>query len=813
MTSPTRTAEIKVTGMTCVMCVKAVKAALEATPGVASAEINLGRETAEVVFDPERVKLPGLVAAIREAGYEVALERAAVRIGGMTCVMCVKAVEAALKELPGVAEATVSLGNETANVLYNPGLSSPADMKSAVEAAGYQYLGLSGEVSADEEASARARDQRDKLIRLSVGFAVSVPLMAAMHFHLHWPIDESYAYFLISTPAFVYLGRPIFAAAWRALRNRNLNMDVMYAMGIGTAYLASVMGTFGVVLSRDFNFYDTAVMLAAFLTLGRYLESRARGKTSQAIKALMGLKPKTATIVRDGREVEVATEDVAVGDVVKVSPGERVPVDGLVTDGSSHVDESMITGEPAPKSKKRGDGVVGGTLNREGVLWFRAGKVGRETLLAQIIRLVEVAQGSKPPVQLLADKVVAWFIPFVLAVAALAFVFWFLLVGQSFLFSLTVLISIMVIACPCALGLATPTAVTVGLGRGAEMGVLIKNGQALEIPGRLTAVVFDKTGTLTAGRPAVTDLIPSPELSGGQRELLRLAFSLERHSKHPLAEAVTRRAREDGVEPGQAADFATVEGKGLRGLVDGQPVAVGNRAVFEETGARWDEWLERGAAALEAQGKTVAALALDGRPAGLIGIADTLKPTSARAVAEFKRMGLRTIMLTGDNARTAEAIAGQLGLDGFIAQVLPADKAARVRQLQAEGQVVAFVGDGINDAPALAQADVGIAMGGGSDVALESGDIVLMHDDLVDAVAAVQLSRQVMRRIRQNLFWAFAYNTALIPVAAGALYSWLGAMVKPELAGLAMAMSSVTVVTLSLTLKAYTPPVKRTAGV
>jgi Cu+-exporting ATPase len=550
-------------------------------------------------------------------------------------------------------------------------------------------------------------------------------------------------------------------------------------------------------------------MLAAFLMLGRYLEARAKGRTSEAIKKLAGLRVKTATVIRDGKDVEVPVEDVMVNDLVVVKPGAKVPVDGEVVAGESYVDESMITGEPVPPLKVKGSRVVGGTLNTNSILTMKATKVGKETVLAQIIQLVEDAQGSKPPVQRIADVAVTYFIPVVLAIAAIAFVIWFFIFPvypDPLLFALTALISVLVVACPCALGLATPTAVTVGVGRGAELGILIRNGEALEVAEKVTTVIFDKTGTLTRGKPEVTDLVP---LGISEETLLAFAASVEKNSQHPLAQAVVRKAKSRGVTIEPAAQFDTFGGRGVAATVLGELVLVGNRPFLEEKGVQIPGEIEVRITKLEQDGKTAVLIAAGGQIAGVIAIADTLKETTKDAIARFREMGINVAMITGDNRRTADAIARQIGIDRVIAEVLPQDKEAEVKTLQAKGEVVAFVGDGINDAPALAQADVGIAIGSGTDVAIESGDIVLIKDDLLDAVAAVQLSKKVMGRIKGNIFWAFAYNTALIPVAAGVLYPSFGITFRPELAALAMAASSVTVVSLSLLLKRYIPEAKK----
>jgi Cu+-exporting ATPase len=704
----------------------------------------------------------------------------------------------------------VNLGTEKAYVIYNPSLSAIPEMKKAIEDAGYQYLGIAGEVSEEAEKAAREKDLHDKFLRFTVGFAVSIPLMLAMWVPLPVSMQTlAYVMLVISTPVFLYVAWPIFRAASMALRNRSLNMDVMYAMGTGVAFVASVMGTFNIILTYEFMFYDTAIMLASFLMLGRYLEARAKGRTSEAIRKLAGLRAKTATIIREGKEEEIPVDDVIVGDIVVVKPGSKVPVDGEVVDGESYVDESMITGEPIPPLKAKGSRVVGGTLNTNSVLSVKATKVGRETVLAQIIQLVEDAQGSKPPVQRIADTVVTYFIPAVLIIALTAFMVWFFVFPvqpDPLLFALTALISVLVVACPCALGLATPTAVTVGVGRGAELGILIKNGEALEVGEKITTIIFDKTGTLTKGRPEVTDIFT---VGISEQTLLGFTASVEKNSQHPLAQAVVRKAISAGITIEQADHFDTFGGKGVVATVLKETILVGNRLLMEEKGVMIPIDVEARITSFEQDGKTAILVAAGNQMAGVIAIADTLKDTSRDAIRQLKAMGIQVVMITGDNKRTADAIARQIGIERVVAQVLPQDKAAEVKALQEKGEIVAFVGDGINDAPALAQADVGIAIGSGTDVAIESGDVVLIKDDLLDAVAAIQLSKKVMGRIKGNIFWAFAYNAALIPVAAGVLYPSFGFVFRPELAALAMALSSVTVVSLSLLLKKYIPDAKK----
>ncbi len=738
------------------------------------------------------------------AENEKAPSRAEIKIGGMSCAMCVKAVEKSLRQVPGIKELAVNLASEQAYVEYDEKKAGLADMKKAIEAAGYRFLGLAADAG-DGEAQALAEELRTRLRRIAVGFASGVPLMLAMLLLKHPPFAWRLAMLVFSLPGIVFLGVPIFRAAGVSLKNRILNMDVMYSLGIGVALVSSLLATFG-LLPHGFLFFDTVILLAAFLNLGKYLEIRAKGRTSEAIKKLMGLQPRTATVIRDGEERETAIADVRVNDEVVVRPGEKIPVDGLVSAGTGYVDEAMISGEPLPVLKRAGDSLIGGTINKNSVLRFTAAKVGQETLLAQIIQLVQAAQGSKPPAQRLADRVVAVFIPVILAIAIVAFFCWYFIVGQTFLFALTTLISVLVIACPCALGLATPTAVMVGIGRGAELGILVRRGEALETAGRLTRVVFDKTGTLTSGKPEVADVVA---LAGTEDDVLRAAAALERNSLHPLGEAVVRAAAARRLSVPAVQGFATLEGEGLKGMLAEEEITVGSAPFFARLGIVFPVAAKPAMERLQGDGKTLVLVARGGSLAGILAIADTLKPSAPGAVAAFKAMGLGVAMITGDNPRAAAVVAGQAGIETVIAQVLPRDKAREVGKLQEGGEVVAFVGDGINDAPAMAQADIGIAVGGGTDVAIESGDIVLIRDDLRDAVAAVELSRKVMGRIRQNLFWAFAYNLALIPLAAGALYPLFHILLPPEVAGLAMAMSSVTVITLSLLLKNYVPPIKR----
>lgn len=800
-----KNANIKISGMSCASCALNIEKSLGNLEGVEKAHVNLGTEEAIVKYDTEKLKLPDLEEAVEDAGYEVINDKVTIKIGGMSCAMCVNAIEDVLNKIEGVSEVNVNLASEKAYVTYNPKMTGITDFKNAIVDLGYQYLGVEGEETSDLEKEIREKDLKGKRNRIIVAFGFGIPLMVIMLTNIPTPIYMPYFLLLVSIFPFIYVSYPIFNAAYRSLKNGNLDMDVMYSMGIGVAFVSSVLGTFSIILTPQFLFYETALMLAGFLNLGRYLETRAKGRTSTAIKKLVGMQPKTATIIKDGLEVQIPIEEVEINDIVVVKPGEKIPADGDVVSGESYVDESAITGEPIPVFKNAGKNVVGGTINKNGALKFKAARIGKDTVLAQIITLVESAQGSKPPVQRIADKAVTYFIPTILTIAIVSFILWYYVFGSTLLFGLTVLISILVVACPCALGLATPTAITVGLGRGAELGILVKNGDALEISEKLNTVLFDKTGTLTRGKPEVTDIIG---FEIDETELLNYAASVEASSEHPLGDAIVRKARQEGLELLDINEFNSIGGKGVKAVVDGREVMIGNRSLFKDKKIEISSQIEANILQLETEGKTVVIMGISGAISCIIAVADTLKESTADAISGLKNMGLKVAMITGDNARTAQAIASQIGIERVISEVLPQDKSEEVKRLQENGEIVAFVGDGINDAPALAQADVGIAIGSGTDIAIESGDIVLIKDDLMDSVASIQISKKVMGRIKQNLFWAFAYNVILIPVAAGILYPSFGIIFRPEYAGLAMALSSVTVVSLSLMLKGYIPPAR-----
>src|SRR5664280_691705 len=803
---PKKNANIKISGMSCASCALNIEKSLQNLEGVDKAHVNLGTEEAIVEYDPSKLKLPRLEEAVEEAGYEVINDQVTIKIGDMSCAMCVKAIEDVLNNIDGVSNVNVNLASEKAYVTYNPKMTGISDFKNAIVDLGYQYLGVEGEETSDLEEEIRRKDLNGKRNRILVAFGFGIPLMIIMLTNIPTPIYTPYFLLLVAILPFIYVSYPIFNAAYRSLKNKNLDMDVMYSMGIGVAFVSSVLGTFSIFLTPQFIFYETALMLAGFLMLGRYLEARAKGRTSTAIKKLVGMQPKTATIVRDGVEVKIPIEDVEINDIVIVKPGEKIPADGEVVSGESYVDESAITGEPIPVLKDVGKNVVGGTINKNGALKFKAARIGKDTVLAQIINLVESAQGSKPPVQRIADKAVTYFIPTILTIAIVSFLLWYFVFGSTLLFGVTVLISILVVACPCALGLATPTAVTVGIGRGAEFGILVKNGEALEISEKLTTILFDKTGTLTIGKPEVTDII-GYEME--ETEVLRYAASAEVSSEHPLGDAIVQRAKKDGLDLLEIHEFDSFGGKGVKAIVDDREIIIGNRSLFKDKHIEITSQVEANILQLENEGKTVVIMGINGALSCIIAVADTLKVSTADAILGLEKMGLKVAMITGDNERTAQAIASQVGIERIISEVLPQDKSEEVKRLQDDGEIVAFVGDGINDAPALAQADVGIAIGSGTDIAIESGDIVLIKDDLMDSVASVQISKKVMGRIKQNLFWAFAYNVILIPVAAGILYHPFGITFRPEYAGLAMALSSVTVISLSLMLKGYIPPAKK----
>ncbi len=739
-------------------------------------------------------------------------EQLTLPVKGMHCASCVSKVEAALKGVPGVRQASVNLATEKATLALVPGQVAVADLRRAVRAVGYEIPeeARSQAEAPDRERAERERENRLLRIKFLVGAGLSLPvLLGSFPQVFPWGpafLQNPWVQLVLATPVQFRVGWQFHRGFWNDTVHRSASMNSLVSIGTNAAYFFSVAVTLWphtFMPLGAMTYYDTAAVLMTLIVLGRWLEARARGRTSEAIRRLVALAPKTARVLRDGREEDVPISEVAAGDVIRVRPGEKIPVDGEVVDGASAVDESMLTGESLPVEKRAGFRVYGGTVNRTGSFTFRATRVGKDTVLAQIIRLVEEAQGSKAPIQRLADQVSAVFVPIVLVVAALTFGVWWLWgPAPAFLFALTNFVAVLVIACPCAMGLATPTAIMVGTGKGAEHGVLIKSAAALELLHKVGTVVLDKTGTLTIGRPEVTDVIPTNGMSAD--DLLALAAAAEQGSEHPLGEAVVARAKEHGLALPAVSDFTAVPGHGIQAHVGGQRLLLGNSRLLSERGVRLGA-LEAVGERLAEAGKTVMFAALDGRVLGMIGVADVLKPEARQAVAILRQMGIEVMMLTGDTRRTGEAIARQLGLDRVLAEVLPEDKAREIKRLQDEGRLVAMVGDGINDAPALAQATVGVAMGSGTDVAMEAADVTLMRGDLRGLVTAIQLSRKTIRIIRENLVWAFGYNVILIPVAAGVLYPLWGILLSPILAGAAMAFSSVSVVTNSLRLKRFRP--------
>ena len=799
-------------GMHCATCAQTIEKRLPKLKGVIYATVNLAAQKAIIDYDPNVTDQKTIEDAICGVGYKVIHQNVTLQISGMHCAVCAQTIEKALTQKEGIYKAVVNFALETATVEFSPAQISLAGIKKVIRDVGYGVVEPEAGLGM-EDAEQKERDNEIRSLKIRLTFSAVVTVFVVIFSYWKFlpfnvPIESyiPYILFVLATPVHLLVGHSFFVGAYKALRNRNPNMDVLVTLGTSAAYFYSVYVTFSGVGQL---YYTTAVSLMTFLVMGKLLEAIAKGRTSAAIRKLMGLRAKTARVVRDGEEMELPVEDVQVGNIVVVRPGEKIPVDGVVIDGYSGVDEKVITGESIPVEKKAGDSVVGATINKTGVLKFKATKVGVDTILAQIIKLVENALGSKAPIQRLVDVVSSYFVPAVLIAATSSFLVWYLL-GEGFVFALTVFIAVLIIACPCAMGLATPTAIMVGVGKGAENGILIKSGEALETAHKLQAIVFDKTGTLTKGEPEVTDIVlvassstkrKSKEMS--EAKLLQLAAVAEKNSEHPLGEAIVRKAMEKHNEVGNPDFFNALPGYGVEVKYDGKSVLLGNRKLMEKNSVDITP-LEVKMKALEEEGKTAMLVAVDGKASGLIAVADTLMENSAEAVKTLQRMGLEVIMLTGDNQRTAKAIANQLGVDRVLSEVLPGDKASEIRRLQAEGKIVAMVGDGINDAPALAQADIGIAVGTGTDVAMETGDIVLVKSDLRDVVIGIQLSRATMSKIRQGLFWAFAYNTVLIPVAAGILYPF-GILLSPIFAAVAMAFSSVSVVTNASLLKRFKP--------
>ncbi len=812
-----KTVQLGIRGMTCSACAQASERAVKKLSGVAEASVNFATERLSVSFEEGALGLEDIKAAVAKAGYEAVEERhdreATIPIGGMSCAACAARIEKAVAKVPGVSSVSVNYAAEKAFVRYGQA-TRLSEIKQAITKAGYTPLAADAGARVDEHRKEKEREIAVLWTKFAVSAFFSLPLLyVAMGAMLGFPLpvfiapmDYPLRYALLE----IALVLPVIAAGYRfyvvgfgAIARLSPNMDSLIAMGTSAALAFSVWAVFQIA-GGDFRlvdglYFETAAVIITLILLGKSLEAVSKGRTSDSIKKLMGLQPKTAMVLRGGVEVETAIEEVEEGELLVVRPGERIPVDGVVTSGSSSVDESMISGESMPVEKGIGSALVGASINRNGSLTFRATAVGADTVLAHIIKLVEDAQGSKAPIARMADLVSGIFVPIVFGIALVAAAAW-LLLGHPIAFALQVFVAVLTIACPCALGLATPTAIMVGTGKGAEQGVLIKSGEALEVAHRIDTIVFDKTGTLTKGMPELTDIRPAAGF--GELELLSLAASAEKGSEHPLGESIVRAALDRGAVLAAAEAFAAVPGLGIEASVGGRRVLLGSVRHLGERGIEAREGLS-GADELSGQGKTPMYIAVDGRYAGLIAVADVVKDSSAAAVAALHEMGIQVAMITGDSRLTAAAIAAQVGIDRVLAEVLPQDKAAEVKKLQAEGRKVAMVGDGINDAPALAQADLGIAIGSGTDVAMESADVVLMRSDLMDVPTAIRLSKKVMRNIRQNLFWAFGYNVLGIPVAAGVLYAFGGPLLNPIIAAAAMSMSSVSVLSNALRLKRF----------
>lgn len=804
--------DLPIEGMHCASCVLSLNKTFEKVEGVESVDADLASNKLHLTVNPKKLTFDEIETLVKNLGFELHTDEVTLKLNGMHCASCVMNVENFLIRLDGIFDVKADLTSQTARINYDKTKVTVKDMEEVINSLGFEVLGIDGQLEINEDEIYK-NDLKDKRNRIIVGFAASAVLMALMYIHWHpFGLSMGITSLIISILPFLYVSLPTLKAGFNGLVHKNLNMDVMYSMGITVAYISSILGTFNIVLDHSFMFYETAIMLPSFLLIGRYLEAKAKKKTSDSIRELIGLQPTAATLIEldsNGNIVsqkEVNIKEIQIGDILLVRPGDKIPVDGEVIGGHSYVDESMINGEPIPKAKRDGEEVFAGTINQDGVLHIKAKKIGSETVLSNIIRLVEKAQSSRPPVQKLANTAVSYFIPTILTIAVVVFLLWYFVFDSTLLFALTTLISILVVACPCALGLATPTAVTVGVGRAAEFGILIKNGDTLENAGKIDVAAFDKTGTITEGQPEVDDVIC---YGISENELVELAASVEKNSNHPIAKAIVRKASDMNLELIQTSSFENITGKGLKAQVNDKDILAGNKKLLESQDIEIPQSVLEEYGRLEDLSKTIILIGVDREIKGILSLSDKIKANSKRTIEELHKMGIETYMLTGDNKKTASTVASAVGIDNVCAGVLPENKLDIVKNLQKEDKTVLFVGDGINDAPALTQANIGVAMGNGTDIAMESGDIVVMEGDLENVVAAVQFSKKVMTRIKENLFWAFAYNIILIPLAAGALYAGFGIMFMPEWSALAMALSSVTVISLSLALKGYVPAIKK----
>lgn len=752
--------------------------------------VNLIAQKATIEYDKDKLSVEDMIKAVEKAGYQVPFTKITINIEGMTCAACSARVEKALLKIKGVTNANVNLALNKGTIEFIDAEVSANDLINVVRKTGYNAF-EEQEENKDREKEAREKEIKNLKLLFIASLILSLPLFSAMFFHMagvHSILSNGYFQLILATPVQFIIGHRFYKGAYHSLRSGGANMDVLVAMGTSAAYFYSV---YNVIIGVMDYYFEASAVIITLILLGKMLEALAKGRTSEAIKKLMGLQAKTARVIRNGEEKDIPIEDVAVGDIIVVRPGEKIPVDGIVTDGASAVDESMLTGESLPVDKKSGDEIIGATINKFGTFKFKATKVGKDTALAQIIKLVEDAQGSKAPVQRLADKISGVFVPTVVGIALVTFLLWYFVKGD-FTHALISAVAVLVIACPCALGLATPTAIMVGTGKGAENGILIKGGEHLEKAHQINAIVFDKTGTITKGEPEVTDIISYKE---DENNILRIAAIAEKSSEHPLGQAIVNRAIEQGIKIDEPAKFEAIPGHGIYSYIDGRDVYLGNRKLMKDKGIQIDN-IEEDISRLEDEGKTAMLISLDGNASGIIAVADTVKESSKEAIERLQKMDIEIYMITGDNNRTANAIAKQVGISNVLAEVLPEHKAENVEKIKKQGKKVGMVGDGINDAPALAAADIGFAIGTGTDVAMEAADITLIKGELTDIVKAIVLSKRTMRTIKQNLFWAFAYNTAGIPLAA------LG-FLSPMIAGAAMAFSSVSVVSNSLRLKRF----------
>ena len=792
---------IKIGGMHCASCAQTIEKNLKKLKGVKNVNVNFATETANIEYDSKIIHDIDIEKTVEKTGYKVikaAGNELNLKVIGMDNPHCINTVGNALNLLKGITYKNLST-NEKAAIGYDPSLINPEEIKKAIKKAGYESIEESG---IDREKETREKEIKHLKNLFLTGLILSIPT-----FILSFPdlfklnlgnLPVNWILLILATPVQFYVGYRFYIGTWIALKNKSANMDSLIAIGTSAAFIYSSLVTFSPSFFQSNEVYfDTAAIIITFIILGKWLEAKAKGKASEAIKKLIGLQPKTARVIRNGKQIQIPIESVLVNDIILIKPGEKIPVDGIIIDGSSSIDESMITGESIPVEKIKGDVVIGATINKYGSFKFKATKVGKDTTLSQIIKLVEEAQGSKAPIERLADTVSSYFVPVVIIIAVLSFLLWYLVLNQTFIFSLSIFIAVLIIACPCALGLATPTAIIVGTGKGAEYGILIKGGETLETAHKLTTIVLDKTGTLTKGKPEVTDII-----SFNNKEVLKIAAIAEKHSEHPLAEAIINKSK--SIKIPNPSSFKAIPGHGVKVGYNKKIILVGTRKLMRDNKLNTTN-IEKEIQKLENQGKTVVVVSLDKEIIGLIAVADTLKENSKEAIERLNKMKLETIMLTGDNERVAKAIASQLGIKKVLAEVLPEHKENEIKKLKKQGKVVAMVGDGINDAPALAQADIGIAIGSGTDIALETGNIVLIKNDLRDIITSIDLSKYTVKKIKQNLFWAFFYNTAGIPIAAGILYPFTGFLLNPIIAGAAMALSSVSVVSNSLLMKTYKP--------